>query len=479
MVIPVSSFPVRRTGTNLQYSNRMGSQLRHIGIAEMFDHNGMYRRSLTEGVRVSPEQLRNFARLIPAQRALSIIANGVLNMPWTITPLAGKEEDQPIDDKVKDEIKAIENAFKRPNRQTETTYPAMVWSIVTDLVTLGYACVERQPGDDERPFWWWAVDAARIYANPEWTPSNDEVHRWEERDRFGLLVNQINDENLFLVKLRSSSYELIPPSPLEIVYEVLEGWLGISRWQNNTTANAVREYLVCIEDCQTQVELDRVRDYLKSNVGTGEVPVIGGRVNVQKMGARNDEELYPGHTDYLMRLMAIGFNLTSQDMGLVPHDNRATAEVAYTSTFQNAVKPVAVLIEASENVELLNFYDCDAYIKEFVDTEPTNQKEEAEVAEKLYASNLATRNEARKRLGLPSIGEAGDKFADGLTLKALNQDGQTPAALPESPPAAENASKNGGKKADQTQSPPATTAATNGGTKVDSTNSNGKANLKP
>lgn len=420
MVIPVSSVPVRSTGTSFQYSNRMGTQLRHIGIAEMFNHDGLYRRSLTEGVRVTPEQLRNFSRMIPAQRAISIIANGVLNMPWTITPLQAGNDDTPLDDEVKGEIKCIQTAFKRPNYETETTYPAMIWSLVTDMTTLGYACVERQPGDGDHPFWWWAVDSARIYANPEWYPGSG-VYRWEERDRFGILQKEIDDENLFLIKLRSSSFEMIPPSPLEIAYEALEGWLGISRWQNSTTANAVREYMVCIEDCQSQAELDRVRDYFKSNVGTGEVPVIGGRVTVQKMGARNDEELYPGHADYLLRLVALGFNLTSQDMGLVPHDNRATAEVAYTSTFQYAVKPVAVLIETSENVELLDYY-CDGYVKEFVDTEPTNQKEEAEVAEKLYAANLATRNEARKRMGLPSIGKHGDKFADGVTLEESDQE---------------------------------------------------------
>jgi hypothetical protein len=370
-------------------------------------------------------------------------------MPWTISPVQATDEDEgPPDEGVKEEIQSIERAFKRPNYQTETTYPAMIWSLVTDMAILGYACVVRQEGDDDHPFWWWAVDATRIYVNPEWYPGS-EVHRWEERDRFGILHKEIDDENLFVIKLRSSSFEMIPPSPLEIAYEALEGWLGISRWQSSTTANAVREYMVCIEDCQSQTELDRVRDYLRGNVGTGEVPVIGGRVSVQKMGARNDEELYPGHADYLLRLIALGFNLTSQDMGLVPHDNRAIAEVAYTSTFQYAVKPVAVLIETSENVELLDFY-CDGYIKEFVDTEPTNQKEEAEVAEKLYQANIATRNEARKRMGLPSIGEQGDRFADGMMLKKAGQEeadlanGKTPND--QAPPVTGNTSNGNGKK---------------------------------
>jgi hypothetical protein len=123
------------------------------------------------------------------------------------------------------------------------------------------------------------------------------------------------------------------------------------------------------------------------------------------------------YANTLLRLTALAFDLSMRDYNIEPaHDNRATAGVAADAVFQEAISPVASLISEALTYDVIDFY-YEGYSHVYANTEPRNEKEEAERAGKLYKDYfLATRNEARQMAGLESIGPAGDFFADGLNI---------------------------------------------------------------
>jgi hypothetical protein len=391
--------------------------------------SGNYLRSLKGTGRIPVGQLRNLANTLPAQRCIRRIANTIISMPWSISP---PEEDAKKDSAIK-LAREIKRALKRPNREiVHNTYGKMVKAIVGDIATLSFSAIERQKGSPKsQPFWVWVADGASIHLNPDWNPSiENAVPKFF--DYATGIPKPINSENLFLIQDFANSYELTPISVLEFAYNMIEGWLGISRFQFTTTTNAIREYMLILEEVETQEELETFREYWRTEVeGEGHIPILNGKVNVIKLGARNDEELYLKYNEYLLRMIALAFGMSARDMNITEHDNRATAGVAADSSFQDAALPMAHCLAEHINNELVDYYH-EGFIFEFSDTEPRSQKDEADTAKTLYDSKIISRNEARLRIGEEALEVGGDVFSDGS--KVGEEPEEQPAPDPNQPP---------------------------------------------
>lgn len=363
-------------------------------------------------------------------------------MPWTVSP--------PEEDKKKDSAtelaKKIKHALKRPNREiTHNTFGKLIKATIGDICTLSFAAIERQKGSEaSQPFWVWVADGAAIHLNPDWNPSI-EMAVPKFFDYATGIRKEIYSDNLFLIQDFANSYELTPPSVMEVAYNMIEAWLGISRFQFTTTTNAIREYMLILEEVETQEELERFRTYWQTEVeGEGHIPILNGKVTVTKLGARNDEELYLRYNEYLLKMIALAFGMTSRDMNITDHDNRATAGVAADSSFQDASLPMANCLAEHINNELVDFYHP-GFEFEYADTEPRSQKDEADTAKTLYDSKIISRNEARLRIGEEALEAGGDVFSDGSKVgeeppeqppQDPNQPppGQPPGAVPPAPP---------------------------------------------
>jgi len=393
---------------------------------DLFGSTGHFQQSLVEDKRVSVKQLRSFARSIPARKAIRRIGNGVLAMPWV---LKGVDENKLGD------IHLFTKALQNPNREEHNTYLRLCRALVSEIITLGFAAVERQRGDSEsQPFWLWVANGENLSLNPLWNPGAEEEPRYYQRSY--TTVNSIEkpnssvtrqketlvpifNENLFLITYDSNAHEIIPPGPLEIAYEMISAWLGLGKFQHLTTSNAVREYLLILEGV-TQDELTAFRSYWRSEVlGQGDIPIIGGSGidgkfsgSVLKLGARNDEELYPKYTEYQLKIIALAFDLCGRDYNLTDHDNRATSGAAADATFADAVLPMALTLKDAFSSEVIKYYS-DNYYFDYIDTEPRTQSDEANTSNVLYTGNILNRNEARLRLGEKPI-KGGNAFADGF-----------------------------------------------------------------
>lgn len=363
--------------------------------------------------RYGAGKLKEIAQTILFDRAIERISNGVAGLIWTVQAPEKESENEIWQDKAK----KISDTLHRPNFERHNTYRKLVKSLVRDLLVFGTAVVERQPGIEKaRPFFLWPTDVEVIKSDPDWEPAVEgQIPRFWYAPK-GLPRQDwqpIYNKNMFLIQARVSSYEEVSPSPVQLAYDDMQVWLNLHEYQQSVVSNAVRDYMISLEDA-SQDDLEAFRDYWNHDVvGMGETPIWSGKVNVVKFGARNDAELFPAYTEYLTGLIALEFGLSRRDFDYAENQTYATAGVAADTSFQEAILPIAQCIIEHFHWEVVDFYEPGCTIK-LADTEPRKEIEEAQRADTIYKGNLGTRNETRAMLGLPAI-KTGNKFADGST----------------------------------------------------------------
>jgi len=385
------------------------------GDFNSFDPRNFFYKSLHGSI--TSDDLRRMSQTILFDRAIERIGNGVAAMQWTIKPSDEDKENEAAHEKAKQ----LTAALKQPNQDIHDTYTKFVKAIVRDLLVFGTGVVERLPGMDAKsqPFWLWAVDSTRIKLDPDWDASREGIDPrfwYAPKDVKPQDWIPIYNKNMFLIQSRSSSAEIVPPSPVRLAYDDMNAWLGLHGYQTRTVNQAVRDYMICLEDADRN-EVEEFRDYWRTQVvGMGEIPVIGGKVSTVKFGAKNDEELYLGYTTYLTNLLALQFGLSHRDFGTQSEDSYATADVAQSYSFQDAILPIAQAIIEHLNNKVIAFY-AEGFSISLADDQPTKEVDEANRANTLYqAAKLATRNEGRQMVGLPPLaGE--DTFASGQEEK--------------------------------------------------------------
>lgn len=416
-------YPSRQTRS---FSARPGGGLKNsYARIEIVGH---LQRSLSNLERIPLNKLRAFSRTVPVRKATRRIANGVLAMPWVIQPpkeLARDEDALHYADQLK-------KALLKPNRGEHNTYSKLIRAIINEMLVLGFAAVERQPGtEDTQPFWLWIANGGGIKANSDWRPEIEGiVPRFYDcsSSPSGRDCVPLMSKDLFIIQSEANSYEYVPPSPLEVAYRLIEAWLGVGDYQSNTTSRAVRSYMLSVEgDDVSQEDVDAMRQYWETEVEQkGKVPIIGGVVKKTDLGAKNDEELYPKFTEYLLRMIALAFDLTTRDYNITEPDNRATAGIAADFTFGDAILPMATTIEEHLDIEAIDFFASGFHLS-LADTEPRTEKEEAEVAGDLFERKIITRNESRIRTGHDPVLN-GDVFSDGTPL-AMEEDAEDSSGI--------------------------------------------------
>lgn len=416
---------------------------------QVFDSKTNFNNSFKK--EVTPDLLKKIAENVLFDKAIERISNGVAAIPWVIDPPEEMKDNQ---DAIQQARRLTRSLRKPSNDIRHNTYRKFIKSAIKDLLIFGSAAIEKKPGydDDEQAFWLWSTSPEFIKLDPAWDGDWDEPRYWycpaKTREENW---TPVLDENMFLIQSKVSSYELICPSPIKLAYDDINTWMGLHGYQARTVNNGVRDYMINLENAGED-EIEGFREYWRTNVvGLGEIPIIGGKVSVVKFGARNDEELFLKYTEFLTGLIALYFGLSHRDVGNQREDSYATAEVAQSHSFQDAILPIAQVIIDDFNNQIVDFYYPD-YTVQIADTEPRKEIEEAQRATILFQAGLITRNESRRMLGEPPL-EGGDVFFDS----------SKPGDIPLQP---ENATLNIDNGNGKKKLPPQNGASTNGKGKI-------------
>lgn len=397
---------------------------RDLFVVDRFDPGSNFRRSL-ERHRIPADALRRFRRLPPVDRAIAKIANGVLGMPLDVVP----PRDQRRNATAIDRAAELRRALLRPNNSlTTNTWRKLCWAVVEDMLTIGFGVIERQQdARPDYPFTVWPANAADIRINGVWDeqrPDDEPCFLDYSLARLeGGAPKEIWRENGFLIQLRTTTYNLTPPSPLEVAYFMVETWLGLSETQRRSAdQQQTPPFMISLTGSDgeplSEKDLKTFRDYWELTVvNNRKIPIVGNTVGIQPLVAQNDGGLYLQYTDYLLRIVSMAFGLTARDYNVTEHDNRATAGVAADSTWQDAVLPISQALREHFETEVIDYYEPE-YELILTDKEPRGEEAECTTAIALFQGGVITRNEARRRAGEEVIGPAGDVFADGSMMPA-------------------------------------------------------------
>lgn len=400
-------------GNSSGYLNDLNSALTEV------DPYLLYQKSIgSHKKRLSPKSLRVISKIIPVQRALSKISNGVLNMKWKVTAPLELEKNNPEEANRKRQI--IKNSILRPNYSGEiNTYRKLIHAVIDDLICLNRSIIEKQSGNDKKPFWFWVCDPERIVENIDWTPQDAGITPKYFEINKGTEETELYDSEAFAINLYANSYQSNAESPLEIAYRMINFWIGITNYQGKTTAQPTRNAIICLEELEDisgdeGSELEAFREWWQMDVvGLGKHPIVGGTVNIKHLGGNNDQELFPQYTEFVLKMIALALNMSPRDFNITEKDNRATSLVAADATYQDAILPIAQTILESLSIELVDFY-FPGFGLEFTSLEPRSFEKEAKVSVDLYKNGVITKNESRDRIGEERLDpEIGNVFSDG------------------------------------------------------------------
>ncbi|MDJ0582913.1 phage portal protein [Crocosphaera sp.] len=381
--------------------------------------------------RLTPEGLIALSRDLLVKRAVTKIAKGVAKMPWIIKPPSDADIKSP---EVIKTIKKLTNSLAQPWIGTGTsTYFGYIQSVVTDLVQFGESASEKIMDDkDDRLFWLapfpyhlclfnrgWQPHKAGL-SPILWSPHPDFLENClissgnypQSKSNYPLVPHYYGDTAV-VYNSDCTSYNIAPDSPLQRVYDflLLGEWHDLGRFRRKTVRDATKKEIISLLGDMTEERFKEFKQAWEDRIEKQKKqPIVRGEVKAVSLAGKNDAELYPQYTDFLIGIIGLGFDLSRRDMNLIERDNRATAGVAATATFQDAILPFALGVQGVMNQQVVT-PSAPGYKYQLVDLEPRSEKEEADRSTTLYQGGIMTQNEARESVGLEPVPD-GDRFFD-------------------------------------------------------------------
>ena len=370
-------------------------------------------------ILLDTDTLIQFGRDILVQRAITKIAKAVGKMPWIIKPPPEADLKNPEVAKI---LKRLIKSFKYPWLGTgKATYQGYTQATVTDLIYFGESFTEKADAlnyDDSRFFWLINQPYQNVIPNRDWKAHQaglDPIYwaRDPDKPKSHQFIPFYYAEDGIIFNADCTSFNVEPDSPLKRVVHWLCNWINIGKYRKRTVQTTTKKQIIYIENEKARPQdIDSFKEFWRTKVEKNkEQAIVTGKVGVANLADRNDEELYPGYTEFLIVLIGLGFDLSRRDLNLQEHDNRATAEIASSSTFQDAILPYAMCMEGVYNQQIVEPI-APGYTWVLSDLEPRAEKEEAERADQLFQGGLMTKNEAREAVGLAPVPN-GNVFVDG------------------------------------------------------------------
>lgn len=353
----------------------------------------------------TPTNLRYFSRTIYARRAINRIKDAIVALPWQVVADSKASSAQ-------QQAETVAKCLDNPN--LADSFRTLLEQVIEDALVTGSGVMEQAVSPDAaRPIWLWPVDATTIRPVVKWDGNPKAVRFLQALGYTGgsilseISAKQLKAEEIVYLRLNPSTESPYGYGPLEIAYDSISWKLGVGRYSANAASNAQPQNLIYPGQIQTEAEILAFRAYWRNEVeGQGQTPIIGGpnKPEVIRLHAGTDDALYLKWQEFLIREIATGFNLSPQSLGVERDVNRNTSETAEDRDWESAIKPVAQLIEAHINRDVLwarhGLYNLRF---QFDGLDREDEMARADIFTKEYQSNATTPNEYRASRGLEPL----------------------------------------------------------------------------
>jgi len=361
----------------------------------------------------TPANLRRFAEMPIARKAINTIKDRIAGMQWRIQPRHGRAlEELPG---AAERIATLTLNFEQPNPQD--SFRSMVEQVLEDILVGGFGAIELDlTGDAERPLVLWPVDGASIRIRTDWDGDPASPHYVQVTAPFtpGQEI-ALADEELSYIRLNARTYTPFGLGKLEVAFETIHEFLCAHRFASRLASNAVVQYALWLQNLSPQHHERLIRWWQDEIEGTGKVPIltVETKPEVLRFSGGTDADLRLQWQEFLIRIIADAFDLPPMLLGLERDVNRNTATTQYDDAFRTAVVPVARLVSEHLTRDAISKrlgWDDLEFV--FTDVDAPSGLEQAQIQQMLVGCGVLTVNEVRRMRGLPPLPEQRDGKAD-------------------------------------------------------------------
>lgn len=391
--------------------------------------------------KATPSNLRMFSKTVYARRAINRVKNTIAGLRWEIGPKEGVD----LNAELQRQIDIVKSCFEQPN--TDDSFRTLIEQVVEDYLVAGAGIIEQEVGGDQsRPLWMWPVDTLSIQIFAGWQGGKDEP-RYFQTLGYGNVGGQqgipLKSDQLIYIRKDPTTENPFGYGCLEVAFASINRQLGVAEYAGNLASNGQPENLLQFMDMDS-VNLDRMREWWRNEIeGQGMTPILGGdEVKVHKLRGTDDNALYLKYQEFILREIATAFELSPHNLGLMEHDNRATAEVAEDRDYQSIIIPTATNIASYMTREAIHGKLGFSQIEfRFLGLDRDDEEMLMGIHKGYYECNVLTPNEIREKLGREPIDlQWGDLLSADVEIAKLaargiaqDLDKDLPAAKPAKP----------------------------------------------
>ena len=352
----------------------------------------------------TPANLRRFAEMPIARKAINTIKDRVAGMQWRIQARHGRSLADLPD--AAERIAILTLNFEQPNPQD--SFRSLIEQVLEDILVGGFGAIELDlSGDAERPLVLWPVDGASIRIRTDWNGNPAAPHYVQTTAPYA--VGQeitLADEELAYIRLNARTHTPFGLGKLEVAFETIHEFLCAHRFASRLASNAVVQYALWLQNLSPQHHERLIRWWQDEIEGTGKVPIltVENKPEVLHFTGGTDADLRLQWQEFLIRMIANAFDLPPMLLGLERDVNRNTATTQYDDAFRTAVVPVARLVaEHLTRDAISKRLGWDDLEFAFTDVDAPNEMEQAQIQQILIGCGVLTVNEVRRMRGLPAL----------------------------------------------------------------------------
>ena len=282
--------------------------------------------------------------------------------------------------------------------------------MLEDFLIVGAGCAEyRLTPHVERPFKMWGLDASTVRIFLDWTESTPDRPRYAQMT--GLkgergIVTFLSDE---LVYIRDNIRTATPfgLGRLEVCFNVVNSFLGAQDMSGRAGADQVHKTWLWWEQTLNPAHLQIIRRHLINEIeGQAKISMVAGAKAPQVVDVHpvTPEDLLLDWQKFCVQIIAAGFDVAPQDLGMDETAPKATAQVMSDSSWKNGVVPVATRFQEAITRQLvhglLGWKDIEF---EFIGLEDPDPITRTVIHQRLWSMSSITPEEIRKKNNLPAL----------------------------------------------------------------------------
>lgn len=351
-------------------------------------------------VKNTPVNLRRFSETPVPRRAINLIKNAIVSLPWKIVPIEDIENDG---DTEKRSRIATRN-LKRPNNSD--SWKTLLEQVTEDILIGGYGAIEpRLTPHFERPFKLWAIDGSTLRIFGDWRESEPDKPHYAQMTgmRGERSYIELRDDEVIYIRDNVRSNTPFGLGKLEVCFNVINAFLGTQDMASKAGSDPVFKTWLWWTTSIGRGQLETVDRHVRNEAeGQSKLSLISGMPKpevIEVEGVTNDQLLIPWQ-EFCIRIMAQGFDLSPMALGLERDVNRNTGEIMAAADFKSAVLPVARKIEEAITRYLFNrLLDWKDLEFKFVGLEDPDLITKITAFQRLYTMDGITSSEIREDLG--------------------------------------------------------------------------------